>query len=102
MLDRRTNEDQASVLACFREHRTFGEEAVAGMDSITTLGDRRCDNRRLIEIRTRATTGQRHDFMRHRAMPAVGVIKAVNGNAGEIEIGESARDTHGDFAAIGD
>ncbi len=99
----RPHEVQPGTLAGLGEVAVFGKKAVAGMDGVGAVGDRRADHRRDVQVAVLGRGRTDADrFVSHPHMHRVLVGGGVNGNGRDSEFAAGADYPDCDRATICD
>ena len=102
MTRERADEMHTRTAAGFGEVAVFRQEAVAGMDRVGAVGQRRADDCRDVKIAVLGRSRPDTDcFVGHPHVQRVLVGRRINRQCGDIQFAAGAQDPDGDRAAIG-
>ncbi len=102
MRDVGTNEGQPGLGAASAKVRTFGQEAVTGMDGVTLRRLCRRNHVRAVQIGRGPLAWQRQSLIGHAQMQRARVVLGIDRHRREAHVGCRAGDADGDLTAIGD
>ncbi len=101
-LGRRADEGQPGRGAGLGQGRVLGQEAVAGMDRVTTGSDRGGNHGLDVEVAGDPTAGEGNDLVAGPSVLGCFIVRSVDHDRVQAETGGGPGDPDGDLSPIGD